>query len=168
MDRQLSLSRHSFVPPGLEAGPASVDVGALLAFDVLGDLAGTLPHARATRFTLGVYNVWNSNPPSWLHSPGPRWELYSKRMALMARQLLAVKPDIIAFQVRSGRWCCCCYRCCSSLYCCAGAGDVDTRHLRLEQCAHLQEVRGGVRMHTPCPSVHLGVGPSGQVSTWRV
>ena len=45
------------------------------------------------------YNVWNSNPPSWLwHIPRMRWDLYTKRMDHLAAIVRREAPDVVGLQ----------------------------------------------------------------------
>lgn len=45
------------------------------------------------------YNVWNTNPPKWLHRDGrDRWRQYAFRLYHLADVVRAAAPDIIAFQ----------------------------------------------------------------------
>ena len=49
--------------------------------------------------TVMTFNVWNTNPPSWLMQSGEsRFERYSERMDLLAEVALKDAPAIIAFQ----------------------------------------------------------------------
>ena len=98
MDHRLSLSRHTFahVPsaPVVEVASDGQIVSSSLSSSPSSLLGGV-----ASSLVLGVYNVRNSNPPSWLHQPRERWNRYWQRIELLTEQLREHSPDIIAFQV---------------------------------------------------------------------
>lgn len=63
------------------------------------DAGGPSTTPTTTTGTFMCYNVWNSNPPSWLwHNPRRRWELYSQRMDLLSEVVKGEAPDVLGLQ----------------------------------------------------------------------
>ncbi len=96
MERVFILNTHTFhvgaAPWERNTTEATVDEGGLITsrnMAVDGDL-----------LSVGVYNVWNSNPPGWIIRGYERWKRYWKRMQLLADTLRAEMPEIITFQAR--------------------------------------------------------------------
>jgi hypothetical protein len=138
MARMFFMNTHSFYvgePPHLRRiTEASIDDGGVITsrnIAVDGD-----------DVSVCVYNVWNSNPPSWLFHGYDRWKRYWLRMQLLADTIRAESPALITFQA-----------------------CVDVGHSRRlsSSCAYVCVVSGGaVRHHTAfvwqtCANRSLGV-----------
>lgn len=88
-DRQFNIMEYRYAPVAAANNAAS---------------AGSPPasaSAAAPVDTLSImtFNVWNTNPPTWLvRDKNQRFDLYGKRMDLLGKTVTDVSPMIVAFQ----------------------------------------------------------------------
>lgn len=101
MARRLIMNTHTF-----RVGQWPPVATALSQAKGLRDSKRVADPAHVEDISIGVYNVWNSNPPSWVFRGPERWRKYWQRMHYLADTIAAESPPIITFQVRvSGRAC---------------------------------------------------------------
>ena len=61
--------------------------------------ANTGRGSQKTELKVLSYNVWNTNPPTWLyHDSSSRFERYMQRMTLLVDNVVASGADVVAFQ----------------------------------------------------------------------